>query len=162
MSASGAPRPAAARRQAGQALVLALLALFLASLAASLVAMDLGIRQRALRDEGVRAHLRGLLDGALAEALARLDARFSVGESTDWPAPREVHARSGATVTERRGDRLEVWVWATWAGRSAGAQAAVWAPHGERPRVLAWRRVPGKVALARAGVGVGGGQVGGR
>ena len=138
------------RAQAGQALLMALLALFLASLAASLVAMDLGIRQRAMRDEAVRGHLRALLDGALAEALARLAGRHSVGESLAWRAPAGVGARSGATVSRRRGAHAEVWVWATWAGQWAGAQADVLVAPDAPPRVLAWRRLPASTAAALA------------
>ena len=144
------------RGEEGQALLMALLALFLASLAASLVAMDIDIRQRAVRDEGVRTHLRGLLDGALAEALARMAQREMVPEtSIDWQAPRGIGARSGAATRNRRGQRVEVWVWASWAGRWAGARADVWAPYGEPPRVLAWRRVPAATARSMAGVPLG-------
>jgi hypothetical protein len=138
------------RGEAGQALLLALLVLFLASLAASLVAMDLGIRQRGMRDEAVRAHLRGLLDGALAEALALLAARQPVGESADWIGAPGVRARSGARLGPRRGARVEVWVWASWAGRWAGAQAEVHQPPDEPPRVLAWRRLPAATAATLA------------
>jgi hypothetical protein len=133
------------RSEAGQGLALALLALFLASLAASLVAMDLGLREQARREEATRAHLRQMLDGALAEALYRLAVAEAVGESLPWPVPARVAASSGARV-ERRPNRADVWVWATWGGRWGGAHADVALEPGLPPRVLAWRRLPASTA----------------
>jgi hypothetical protein len=148
--AAGGYRGAGRRGEAGQALLLALVVLFFASLAASLVAMDLRLRETEMREAAVRAHLRELVDGALAEALARLDAGLPVADSLPWPAPPGVDARSGARVGSRSGGSVQVWVWATWAGRHAGAQAEVLLPEQPEapPRVVAWRRLPAATAAA--------------
>ncbi|HEV8629640.1 MAG TPA: hypothetical protein VGV61_04925, partial [Thermoanaerobaculia bacterium] len=71
ISADGSARRAR-RGESGQALLIALLALFLASMAAGFVAEDLALRESALQEEIARAHVRGLLDGAVAEGLAYL------------------------------------------------------------------------------------------
>lgn len=141
--------PRRRRGERGQALVLALVTLFFAALAASLVATDLGIRQRALRDEAVRAHLRAQLDGALAEVLARLASRSGRGNVVVREVRPGVEARYGSLpVRPRENGIVDVTVWATWAGRPAAAEAEVLLEPGRPPRVLAWRRLPAAAAAA--------------
>ena len=136
------------RGERGQALVLALLTLFFTALAASLVAMDLGIRQRAMRDEAVRAHLRAQLDGALAEVLARLANRSGPGPVVVREARPGVEARYGSLpVRTQANGMVDVTVWATWGGRPAAAAAEVLVEPGRPPRVLAWRRLPAATAV---------------
>ena len=126
------------RRESGQALVLALLALLLASMAAGFVATDLAWRHRALQEEAARAHLRALLDGAFAEALARLDAGLSViGEEREWGG-RGTGGRTVADAIALGPRRYRVRVEASYAGRRGAVEALVaTAP----VRVERWGRV---------------------
>ena len=125
------------RGERGQALLIALLALFLASMAAGFVAEDLALRERALQEEIARAHLRGLLDGAMAEGLAYL--------AIPRPLPAGVRPFAGGTLEMKRQPISHVQLWllvrATYAGRAGAAYALVWlSPTG--PRVQSWHRMP--------------------
>jgi hypothetical protein len=108
-------------------------------MAAGFVAEDLALRERALQEEAARAHLRGLLDGAMAEGLAYL--------AIPRPLPAGVRAAGtgDGTIEMRRVpiSHLQVWllVRATYAGRAGAAYALVWlSPSG--PRVQSWHRMP--------------------
>ena len=63
-----------AGRSAGFSLLLALVVLLLVFEAAALVAGSLAVRLRVAREDRTRVALDALVDGALADALARLDA----------------------------------------------------------------------------------------
>src|SRR6185436_20517997 len=75
VSARARRRQGRGRGERGQALLFALLALLIASMAAAFLAEDLALREKALQEEAARFHVRALLDGALADALARLADR---------------------------------------------------------------------------------------
>jgi hypothetical protein len=118
----------------GQALLFALLALLIASMAAAFVAEDLALREKALQEEAARFHLRTLLDGALADALARLAERRPLESEERWGA--------GFTSVESRdagGSNVILRVRATYLTRVGAAEALVQL----RPEVvvLSWRRI---------------------
>ena len=118
----------------GQALLFALLALLIASMAAAFVAQDLALREKALQEEAARFHLRALLDGALADALARLAERRPLESEERWGA--------GFTSVESREtdeNNVILRVRATYMARVGAAEALVQV----RPEVvvLSWHRV---------------------
>jgi hypothetical protein len=126
------------RGEGGQALLLALVTLLLASIAAGLVALDLTWRERALQEQAARAHLRAQLDGEMATAVARLAADLPVdADEHRWPG--NVTGTSSAEAEELASHRFRVTVHADYAGRRGAAQALVVT----RPetRVFAWHRV---------------------
>jgi len=136
------PDPQPARRlgrrgERGQSLLFALLALLIASMAAAFLAEDLALREKALQEEAARFHLRALLDGALADALARLAEDRSLESEERWGA--------GFTSVERRSagadqpDQAILRVNATYMARRGAAEALVRLE--PRVMVLSWRRV---------------------
>lgn len=130
------PRPHIGRRgERGQALLFALLALFIASMAAAFVAEDITLREKEKQEEGARFHLRALLDGALADALARLAEGRSLESEERWGA--------GFTSVERHAGTREheviLRVNATYMARRGAVEARVLLE--PRVMVLSWRRV---------------------
>ena len=122
------------RGERGQALLFALLALLIASMAAAFLAEDLALREKALQEEAARFHLRALLDGALADALARLAEDRSLESEERWGA--------GFTSVERRAGTDEkhivLRVTATYMARRGAAEAdVILLPE---VMVLSWRR----------------------
>jgi hypothetical protein len=129
----------ARRGERGQAMLLALLVLLLASIAAGLVATDLVWREKALQEESSRAHLRALLDAALATSLARLASHLSCDVDEErWTAA--VRATTAAQCDALGGHRFRIHVDATWGARRGAAEAIV--VSGVETRVISWRRVP--------------------
>jgi len=129
------PATVARRRgESGQALLFALIALLITSMAAALVAADLSLRERALQEEAARVHLRGLLDGALADSLARLAKHLPVQGEWPWGG--------GVTTAETYfvgPGRYQVRVTATYKARRGAAQALVRLTL-DGPVVLQWQR----------------------
>ena len=133
------------RGQSGQALLVALVTLLLAGVTAGLVGTDLAIRHRALREEATRAHLRAMVDGEMATALALLDARRPQEDSfRDW-AGGEVQAERVRTGLGRYHVRVRARYFASW----AAAEADVVVPAGRPPQVLTFRRLPAAAAVPR-------------
>jgi len=126
------------RAECGQALLFALLALLIASMAAGFVAEDLILRERALQVEGTRMHVRGILDGALADALARLEAHRAI--------PPETRIGDGVARVEREDDGwfVNLWLTASYKGRKGAAFARVLLSNSTPPRVVVWRREPAR------------------
>jgi type II secretory pathway component PulK len=128
--------PAGARcADSGQALIFALLVLVLASIAAAFVAEDLALRERELQEEGVRMHVRALLDGGLADALARIADDRAVRRDERWGG--------GVTRVEAKalpGNRVRLVVRAEYAARSGEVEAIVQKSLTGPPQVVAWRR----------------------
>jgi len=122
-------------RESGQALLFALLALLIASMAAALVAADLSLRERALQEEAARVHVRGLLDGALADALARVAALRPLLDEDSWGGGRTTAERIPLGL-----DDFLLSVTATYKAHRGAAEAHVLMTAGG-PRVLSWRRV---------------------
>jgi hypothetical protein len=125
--------PAAHCGERGQALLFALLALLLASMAAAFVAEDMMLREKAMQEESARLHVRALLDGALADALAKLDAHQPLVDPAPW----------GGGVTTVEGEAVPprhaiLRVRATWHARSGAAEAYVQLL--PEVRVVSWHR----------------------
>ncbi|HEV8239683.1 MAG TPA: hypothetical protein VGS57_09960 [Thermoanaerobaculia bacterium] len=122
------------RNERGQALLFALLALLIASMAAAFVAEDLALREKALQEEAARFHLRALLDGALADALGRLAEHRALESEERWGA--------GFTSVERGpalGENQAVLrVRATYMARRGSAEALVQLY--PEVAVLSWQR----------------------
>jgi type II secretory pathway component PulK len=134
MVSAARPCPRSRRGQRGQALLFALIALLIASIAAAFLAEDLSLREKALQEEGARFHLRALLDGALADALARLAEHRPLEDDERWGA--------GFTSVERftiDEHRTLLRVHASYMARRAAAEATVLV-HPE-VKVLSWRRI---------------------
>jgi len=126
--------PARRRRgERGQALLFALLALLIASMAAAFLAEDLALREKALQEEAARFHVRALLDGALADALARLADNRPLESEDRWGA--------GFTSVEsipNGANRVTLRVRATYMARRGSAEAdVILLP---QVMVLSWRR----------------------
>ena len=117
-------------------MLFALLALLIASMAAAFVAEDLSLRERALQVEGARMHVRAILDGALADALARLEAH------PNRALPPETPIGDGVARVERFGvtGRITVRLRASYKGREGAAEARVVLRPGASPQVISWRR----------------------
>lgn len=120
--------------ESGQALLFALLALLIASMAAAFVAEDLMLRERAMQDEAARQHVRALLDGALADSLARLADHRSIEEEQSWGGGRiDVERIDGETENV-----IYLRVRAEYAARRGAAEARVLL---FPVTVLSWRRI---------------------
>ena len=135
MSARETMRCRDRRGERGQALLFALLALLIASMAAAFLAEDLALREKALQEEAARFHVRALLDGALADALARLADRRPLESEERWGA--------GFTAVERRAgtdeNHIVLRVTATYMARRGAAEAdVILLPE---VGVLGWRRI---------------------
>jgi hypothetical protein len=132
----GPAAPARRRgRESGQALLFALLALFIASMAAAFVAEDLALRERALQEESVRMRLRAMLDGALADALARIAVKAPIERELRWGA-----GRTTAEEEEIGALRVRLRIVASYAGRRAAVDAVVQKSLSRPPRVVEWHR----------------------
>ena len=133
MSARETMRCRDRRGERGQALLFALLALLIASMAAAFLAEDLALREKALQEEAARFHVRALLDGALADALARLADRQPLESEERWGA--------GFTSVESipsGANRVVLRVTATYMARRGAAEAdVILLPE---VMVLSWRR----------------------
>jgi hypothetical protein len=127
----------ARRGERGQSLLFALLALLIASMAAAFVAQDLMLRERAMQEEAARLHVRALLDGALADALARLADGRSIEPRLSWGDGRaDVEKIEGEPVPE---GQAILRVYATYAARRGAIEAHVLM---SPVTVLSWRRIP--------------------
>ena len=115
-------------------MLFALIALLIASIAAAFLAEDLTLREKALQEEGARIHLRALLDGALADALARLADGGSGENEERWGA--------GFTSVERVPlgiNRVILRVHARYLARRGSAEAVVRLQ--PTVEVISWRRI---------------------
>jgi hypothetical protein len=138
MCGPGQGQDRARRDERGQALLFALLALLIASMAAAFVAEDLSLRERALQVEGTRMHVRAILDGALADALARLEAH----PTRALPPETRIGDGVGRVVRLSGKPIFILRVSATYKGREGAAEAQVLLSATLPPKVLWWRRTP--------------------
>jgi hypothetical protein len=120
----------------GQALLFALLALLIASMAAAFVAEDLMLRERAMQEEAARLRVRALLDGALADALARLADDRAIEPRLWWGGGRTDVERDESGMPP---GQAVLRVYATYAARRGAAEARVLIV--PSVRVLSWRRI---------------------
>jgi hypothetical protein len=129
-------RAASARAgERGQALLFALLALLIASMAAAFVAQDIMLRERAMQEEAARLHVRALLDGGLADALARLADDRSIEPRVWWGGGRADVSTRPTGIPNRVFLRVD----ATYAARRGAVEAEVLTS--PSVTVLSWRRV---------------------
>lgn len=129
-------RPTSQRHgERGQALLFALLALLIASMAAAFVAEDMMLRERAKQAEAARLHVRALLDGGLADALARLADSRSI-EPRQWWGGGRIDVASRPTGFP---NRIYLRVDATYAARRGAVEAEVLTS--PSVAVLSWRRI---------------------
>lgn len=133
---SASPGAVAGSRRAerGQALLFALIALLIASVAAAFLAEDLGLREKALQEEGARVHLRALLDGALADALARIADHRPLDSGERWGPGFTSVERIPAGV-----NRVILRVHASYLARRGSGEALVRLQ--PTVAVLSWRRI---------------------
>lgn len=96
------PRRERSRDEEGFALGLAVVALLLLAVGASLLAMDLGSRLRVDRDAGRGLRLRLACDAALAKSLASLDESGSVPTWGPEPFGRGTIEARGESIGSRR------------------------------------------------------------
>ncbi len=144
MSAAGTARPAqsgAAGREpgeAGYALLVALMVVFLVSVALSLIALSLAVRMTGARQEARGVTLSALCDAALAETLAGL-ATGGAGAVTTHPfAGGEI----GSQVEWISPQQFLVTATATYGGRARTVVASV-VRDSQGTRVVHWQRLPG-------------------
>jgi hypothetical protein len=131
-------RPPREPGQRGEALLLAIFALLLLGLSLALLGVTMRVRLEERQREARTTHLDLLLDGAMAETLARLalDPRFS------GVAPRRDgdDGGEGWTEVERLGlEHARVEAGARLGGRSVSVHAVVRVMPGP-PRVVRWER----------------------
>lgn len=129
------PRPAAC--QSGQALLLALLVLFLVSVALTIIASALAVREKAFQEEVRDVELRALTDAALARTLAELKRDRSyrgLGEEDFGPG------RISSKVIPLGGRSVRVLAVATHGDRQKAIKAEVSLPLKAPPRVTSWER----------------------
>ena len=127
------------RGEAGTALVMALMVLFLLSISLALLATSLQLRMRLVREEAESVVLESLSDSAVEEAMAELalDASYMGADA---------HPFGGGTIqskVESLGPSLyDVTATAVYAGRHRVVEAQVFRGGGS-VYVRHWRRVPG-------------------
>ncbi|MBZ0110998.1 MAG: hypothetical protein K8J08_00920 [Thermoanaerobaculia bacterium] len=124
--------------EAGQALILALLVLFLTSVAAAVLGLGLALDQRAILDEMERARSRQLLDGALADALARRHENSFFTRHEEEFGGGEIRS----AIVSRSPIQFDVAVVASYRGRRRAARSRVQILAGGKFRVLSWSRIP--------------------
>lgn len=127
-----------ARRESGQALVLALVAVLLLSAALALAAGTLVARMKRSQREAVRIELLALADAAVAETLADLAA---------WPvsagvAPRRFGGGTIESTVQRGGAQSFTIVARASVGRQDLSVEVLGRMTELGPRVDAWRRLP--------------------
>ena len=127
------------RKEAGFALLMALLVLFLLAIALSLLATSLQIRMRLAREDAESVILGGLSDAAVAESLANLaqSAYYSGSPAHDFG-----DGKIGSEVTPVSPGVFNVVATATYASRKRAVQALVVRGPGYA-RVQRWRRLTG-------------------
>lgn len=128
------------RGESGTALVMALLVLFLLSVALALLAESLQVRMRLTRDETESVVLGSLSDSALEEAMAALEQDPNYGGTPK-------HDFGGGTLQSSvlsLGPGLyDITGTATYAGHHRVVEAQVFRSGGGGISVRHWRRVPG-------------------
>lgn len=142
------------RAEDGQAVIFALVVLLLVSIACAVVAADLNLKLRAMREESERAGARWVLDAAIADALAEL-----VVDDGFRGHRQQVGRGEFATTVEMGPDPCCVIVLAQarYLRQNAAAQAVVALTGGVR--VVRWQRLPagrGGEDVGKGGSGHGG------
>jgi hypothetical protein len=139
VSARAPVDPTRRARERGEALIFAVFVLLLLGVSLALLALSMRVRLEEQQREVRRARLDLLLDGVMAETLARLalDPRFSGVASR-----REGDGEASTAVDRYRPELARIEAEARLGGRSVGGRALVQILPGP-PRVLQWQRDPG-------------------
>lgn len=130
--------PKAPREAAGFALLVALLVVFLVSVALSLIAVSLALRMKMARDEAHSTTLTTLCDAALAEALAGI----ATGQVSGVGSHAFGNGTIGSQVTTVGTTQFLVTASAAFGGRSRRVQAVV-IRDAQGTRVVHWQRLTG-------------------
>lgn len=129
----------ARRGEAGFGLLMALMVLFLLSIALALLAGSLELRMRLVREDAQTVILTGLADAAVAEAMANL------AQNADYPgAPAHDfgHGKIATAITPIGPGLFDVVATATYGSRTRTVEAEVFRAPGVA-NVRRWRRLPG-------------------
>jgi hypothetical protein len=129
---------AARRREAGYALLVALMVVFLVSVALSLIALSLAVRLSSARLEARGVTLSALCDAALAETLAGLAAGGAGGVSSHAFGGGQI----GSQVESLGPQQFVVTATATYGGRARTVVANV-VRDAQGTRVVHWQRLSG-------------------
>jgi type II secretory pathway pseudopilin PulG len=127
------------RGEAGFGLLMALMVIFLLSIALALLAASLQLRMRLVREDAQTVVLTALADAAVAEAVANLARNPDYAGA---PAHDFGHGRIGTQVSSPGPGLFDVVATATYAGRTRTVEAEVFRAPGIA-RVRRWRRLPG-------------------
>jgi Tfp pilus assembly protein PilX len=127
------------RGEAGFGLLMALMVLFLLSIALALLAGSLQLRMRLVREDAQTVILTGLSDAAVAEAVANLAQNASYGGE---PAHDFGHGKIATAITPVGPGLFDVVATATYASRTRTVEAEVFRAPGVA-QVRRWRRLPG-------------------
>jgi len=127
------------RGEAGFGLLMALMVIFLLSIALALLAASLQLRMRLVREDAQTVILTALADAAVAEAVANLAQNPGY---TGAPAHDFGHGKIATQVNSLGPGLFDVVATATYAGRTRAVEAEVFRAPGIA-RVRRWRRLPG-------------------
>ncbi|HSS77545.1 MAG TPA: hypothetical protein VLV54_12470 [Thermoanaerobaculia bacterium] len=127
------------RGEAGFGLLMALMVLFLVSIALALLAGSLQLRMRLVREDAETVILTALSDAAVAEAVANLaqDPGYAGAREHDFG-----HGKIATRISSPAPGLFDVIATATYAGRTRIVEAEVFRAPGVA-RVRRWRRLPG-------------------
>ena len=130
----------ARRGEAGFGLLVALMVLFLLSIALALLAGSLQIRMRLVREDAETVILSALSDAAVAEAVANLaqNPAYPGAGAHDFG-----HGKIATVVTQLGPGVFDVVATATYATRTRSVEAEVFRAPGVVAHVRRWRRRPG-------------------
>jgi type II secretory pathway component PulK len=132
------PDPVHRRGEAGAALILALLVLFLVSISLALLAGSLQLRMRLVREDAETVILAGLSDGAVDEAMA------GIAQDADYTGAPS-HPLGGGTIeilAQHSGDSYTVVATATYDRRRRAVEAFV-TRNPDGVVLNRWRRITG-------------------
>ena len=130
----------ARRGEAGFGLLMALMVLFLLSIALALLAGSLQLRLRLVREDAQTVILTALSDAAVAEAVANLaqNAGYPGAPAHDFG-----HGKIATEITPIGPGLFDVVATATYASRTRAVEAEVFRAPGGVAQVRRWRRLPG-------------------
>jgi hypothetical protein len=130
----------ARRGEAGFGLLMALMVLFLLSIALALLAGSLQLRLRLVREDAQTVILTALSDAAVAEAVANLaqNANYVGAPAHDFG-----HGKIATEITPIGPGLFDVVATATYASRTRAVEAEVFRAPGGVAQVRRWRRLPG-------------------
>lgn len=126
--------------EAGFGLLMALMVLFLLSIALALLAGSLQLRMRLVREDAETVILTALSDAAVAEAVANLAQNPAY---LGAPAHDFGHGKIATVVTPLGPGLFDVVATATYSTRTRSVEVEVFRAPGIVAHVRRWRRLPG-------------------